>query len=104
MAERLSCPNCGHSSSLYRFTCKECGHNLKDSFTQPATRTQEPTTEAEEKELSTLERSAILDKEVAYYIRRGFRVISRTDTTAQLVKPKSFSILWFFILMFTLIG
>jgi hypothetical protein len=38
--------------------------------------------------------SAVLDAEVAKYIRQGYRVISRTPTTAQLVKPKKLSLLW----------
>lgn len=39
-------------------------------------------------------RRQILEKEVASYSRRGYRVVSQTDTTAQLVKPKQFSFLW----------
>ena len=97
MAERVYCPNCGHSNSPHRVTCKECGQNLKDPLIQSTAVTHEL-------ELSAQEASAILDREVAKYVERGFRVISRTDATAQLVKPKSFSMLWFFILMFTLIG
>jgi hypothetical protein len=38
--------------------------------------------------------SAVLDAEIAKYIRQGYRVISRTPTTAQLVKPKKLSLLW----------
>lgn len=53
--------------------------------------------------LSTEERSAILDREVSKYVKRGFRVISRTNTTAQLVKPKKFSFLWA-VLWFLLFG
>jgi hypothetical protein len=40
------------------------------------------------------ERSAILDAEVMKYARRGYEVRSRTQTTAQLVKPKKFSFIW----------
>ena len=43
------------------------------------------------------ERSAILDREITKYIKRGFRVTARTDTTAQLIKPKKFSFLWAFL-------
>lgn len=43
--------------------------------------------------LTTEQRSEILDKEIRGYVKSGFRVISRTDTTAQLVKPKKFSLL-----------
>jgi len=44
--------------------------------------------------LSVDSRRAILDKEISHYVKRGFQVVSRTDTTAQLVKPKKFSFLW----------
>ena len=44
--------------------------------------------------LSLEERKAILDREVTRYVRRGFRVQSRTDTTAQLIKSKKFSLFW----------
>lgn len=36
----------------------------------------------------------VLDKEVMQYVKRGYRVVSRTPTTAQLVRPKVFSRLW----------
>ena len=40
------------------------------------------------------ERRAILDKEIRKYVKRGYKVASRTDTSVQLVKPKKFSFLW----------
>jgi len=43
--------------------------------------------------LSTEDRAAVLEREVQNYVKRGFRVMSRTDTTAQLVKPKHFSLI-----------
>lgn len=45
------------------------------------------------KELTFDERRAILDKVIARYSRQGYRVLNRTDTTAQLVRPKQFSCL-----------
>ena len=50
-------------------------------------------------------REAILDREVAAYVRRGYRVISRTPTTAQLLKPKTFSLILAFIgLLIAVVG
>jgi len=46
---------------------------------------------------SVEERRAILQREISRYLKRGFRVVSQTETTAQLVKPKSFSFLWAFL-------
>ena len=39
-------------------------------------------------------RKAILDTETTKYVSRGFRVIARSDTTAQLLKPKQFNLLF----------
>lgn len=40
------------------------------------------------------ERTFVLNRAIVPYIKRGYRVASRTETTAQLVKPKKFSFLW----------
>lgn len=39
-------------------------------------------------------RRSILQRDIADYVSRGFLVISQTDTTAQLRRPKTFSLLW----------
>jgi hypothetical protein len=46
---------------------------------------------AQPRRLSEAERSQRLDQEVDRYVRAGFRVVSRTPTTAQLVRPKTFN-------------
>lgn len=53
--------------------------------------------------LSLAERSAILDREIATYSSRGYRVVSRTDTSAQLARQKPFSCFWAFV-WFLLLG
>lgn len=50
------------------------------------------------------QRRAILQKEINNYIRQGYRVVSQTDTTAQLVKPKRFSWFWFIIWALLIVG
>ena len=45
--------------------------------------------------MSLEERREILEKEIRKYVKRGYQVASRTDTTAQLIKPKKFSLFWF---------
>lgn len=40
------------------------------------------------------ERTEILQREIKSHIRRGYIVVSQTDTTAQLVKRKRFSFFW----------
>lgn len=42
--------------------------------------------------LTESERGAILDDEIRRYVARGYRVQARTATTAQLIRPKSFSV------------
>lgn len=44
-------------------------------------------------ELSFEQRSAILEREIAKWSKRGYQVVSQTLTTAQLVRPKRFSCL-----------
>lgn len=44
--------------------------------------------------MSMEQRRAILEEEIRKYVKKGFQVVSRTDLTAQLVKPKKFSGLW----------
>lgn len=41
--------------------------------------------------LSEVERTEILDSEIQSYVLQGFRVVARTATTAQLVRPKQFN-------------
>jgi hypothetical protein len=40
------------------------------------------------------DRRAVLQQAIAHYTQSGYRVVSQTDTTAQLVKPRVFSCLW----------
>lgn len=39
-------------------------------------------------------RQALLDQEIDKYVKMGYRIVSQTQTTAQLVKPKKFSLIW----------
>ena len=39
-------------------------------------------------------RRAALQQRISQYVRRQYRVVSQTDYTAQLVKPKRFSFIW----------
>lgn len=98
MSNRVPCPNCGYENSQYRKTCKKCRVNLEEAAYQA---TQRVATVG--RELSLQERSEILSREINRYVKRGFRVLSKTDTTAQLVKPKEFSFLWA-LLWFFLFG
>lgn len=51
---------------------------------------------------TTVDPEAILQAEVNRYVGKGFRVTSQTPRTAQLIKPKKFSVIWaviWFVLM-----
>jgi hypothetical protein len=39
------------------------------------------------------QRRAILEREIASYVRKGYRVLSQTESSAQLVRPKRFNLL-----------
>lgn len=52
---------------------------------------------AEVKDVGSVNPEAVLQAEVSRYIQRGFRVVSQTPRTAQLVKPKKFSFLFAFL-------
>lgn len=38
-----------------------------------------------------------LQEHIEWYISQGYRVVSQTEASAQLVKPKTFSFVWAFI-------
>ena len=38
-----------------------------------------------------------LQEHIGWYVRQGYRVVSQTETSAQLVRPKQFSIMWFLL-------
>jgi hypothetical protein len=40
--------------------------------------------------LSGKDRNSALEREARKYVRRGYRITNRTDTTVQLEKPKKF--------------
>jgi ABC-type Fe3+ transport system permease subunit len=51
---------------------------------------------------TSVDPEAILQAEINRYVGRGFRVTSQTPRSAQLVKPKKFSVVWaviWFVLM-----
>jgi len=51
--------------------------------------------------LPLAQRKIILDHAVTRYIKQGYRVISQSDTTAQLVKPKRFGCGWVLLSLFS---
>jgi hypothetical protein len=59
---------------------------------------------SQQRQILTIEqRRAILEQMIQKYVRLGYRVLSQTDTSAQLVKPKQFSCLVATILLLLLI-
>src|SRR5689334_6132336 len=48
--------------------------------------------------------AAVLDRAVADAVRSGYVVEARTATTAQLVKRKRFSLVWFLLVSLTGVG
>lgn len=95
---RVPCPNCEYLNRPGRITCKRCHLNLQDIEAEMMAREgiELPVLEVEE-------RSAILDRTVVQYVEQGFRVMSRSDTTAQLVKPKQPSPGFIFVALVSLL-
>jgi hypothetical protein len=73
----MFCPNCGREQPDDSKYCRECGRAL----------TATPAPASRQGLLGEAERTAILEREMRPLLERGFRVISRTPTSAQLVKP-----------------
>ena len=96
-AKVLFCPKCSQLNTDRRTTCKSCGTNLREAVSDIE---QEYLDAGVELQLS--ERSDILSNEINKYAGIGYRVVSRTETSAQLVKPKEFNflaaLLWFLLL------
>lgn len=59
------------------------------------------TSEQAAQEVSPETRRAALQQAIGEYLAQGYRVLSQTDTTAQLVKPKQFGTLWFILWLLT---
>ena len=38
-----------------------------------------------------------LPEHINWYVRQGYRITAQTETSAQLVKPKQFSMVWFLL-------
>jgi len=74
--------------------CIEAYRRRQQQVAGVRTRAPAPTSAPAAQELSLEERRAILDRVIGRYSRQGYRVVSRTDTTAQLVQPKKFSFWW----------
>ena len=55
-------------------------------------------------QLSLEQRRTILQQAIRHYYDKGFRVVTQTDTTAQMVRKKEFSCLWFVLSIILLIG
>lgn len=38
-----------------------------------------------------------LQEHINWYVKQGYRIVSQTETAAQLVRPKQFSMMWFLL-------
>ncbi|MEN9935040.1 MAG: hypothetical protein RLZZ387_1619 [Chloroflexota bacterium] len=74
------CASCGLANIPERSSCKQCGESLRAPAPVP--------TEENSVQLTLDERRDILDAEIVRQVTAGWRVVSRTDTTAQLLTDR----------------
>lgn len=113
MSDFIRCPNCNAKNFEKDKQCSKCGAELHAPANQAATSPApapgdstivpqppaQPTSTAiapqvtppqpvDPRIISVEQRQMILGQEIQSYIKQGYRVVSQTSTTAQLVKPK----------------
>jgi hypothetical protein len=81
-----TCPACHNEIELYTNPCPHCGAGLN----WPAPAPSPPPVPSSTKALEQYDRM-MLQERIDRLVRDGYRVVSQTETTAQLVKPKVFS-------------
>lgn len=77
----FACPHCGFSNADGRRICKECGKDLT-AAPAPVIATQ-PADPARAR--------ALLTSEIASLSAKGWRIVSQTETSAQLAQPRQWS-------------
>ena len=91
----LPCPRCGQLNTNRRKSCKKCGVDLAEARGEAEQQAES------EPEVPSATRSEKLEQSIEHYVSQGYRVVSRTEKSAQLVRPKEFSffaaLLWFLV-------
>lgn len=93
----IVCPRCRAQNHPKNPYCFYCGF----PFAQPAQYTPAPVQQVYQppQQPAVNANQLILQQVIAHFTQRGYRVVSQTDTTVQLVREKSFSCLTAVILM-----
>ena len=76
----IRCTSCNDENPDGYLFCGNCGKSLPSFSGSPVS--------------ASAQHALILDKQIPEYISRGFHVIARTETTTQLLKPKSLGCFW----------
>jgi hypothetical protein len=79
----LICVKCGFSNIPEKRLCKNCGSSLYSESDAP------PHADLDNSPVALEQRKSILDQEVVRQVRAGWVLITRTDTSAQMVSGRS---------------
>jgi len=79
------CQHCGFENPERNIYCEKCGQKFTDSV-----RTERINQDPQAPRFPT-DPAKVLDEVILTYIKTGYQLIAKTDTTAQLIRSKDFS-------------
>ena len=88
-SNRVPCPQCGHMNTPERRWCKKCKVEIA-KYEQEVERPDSPVSDAKRRDT--------LETQVQKFVKNGYKIVHRSDYSAQLSKPKEIDFLIAFLL------